>query len=406
MKRQLIPAAFAVAAALLTTPVHAASYAYTVGDLGSLANLYYSPTGHSAALALNNLGQAAGFYQGSNGIHAPAQTHAFYYTGAPGVDGVMTDLGAFNYSLYPSSQANGINNSGLIVGDGGDGRAFAYTGTPGGPDGKMNDLGTFGGRQSTAAAVNNAGQITGWSTLPGGAFDGPAHAFIATISTDGTVAKTDISPAGYQTYGAAINESGQVAGTAINSQTGDSHGFLYSAGQFTDLGGWIYDSNAYGINDAGQVVGSAMADTDGWSHAFLATVDSHGTTTMSDLGTIGGLSSVAYDINNHGQIVGYGDLLGDTNNGHAFVSQGNHLVDLNTLIDPASGWDLSTAFAINDIGQIVGIGTVTQNQTTYSHAFLLNPAPAPEPSAWAVLGLGGLTLAGLAARRRMRSTAA
>ena len=41
------------------------------------------------------------------------------------------------------------------------------------------------------------------------------------------------------------------------------------------------------------------------------------------------------------------------------------MVDLNSLIDPSSGWVLSEANGINDLGQIVGGGSLG--------AFILTP---------------------------------
>ncbi len=69
---------------------------------------------------------------------------------------------------------------------------------------------------------------------------------------------------------------------------------------------------------------------------------------------------------------------------HAFlydVSDG--MVDLNTLIDPLSGWELTNGLAINDAGQIVANGT---NFDGYTHAILLTPVPEPSTFILAVLG--------------------
>ena len=57
--------------------------------------------------------------------------------------------------------------------------------------------------------------------------------------------------------------------------------------------------------------------------------------------------------------------------------------NLNDLIDPASGWTLTQALAINTSGQIVGYGS----NGTYTEAFLLTPAaPIPLPAgAWLIL---------------------
>ena len=112
------------------------------------------------------------------------------------------------------------------------------------------------------------------------------------------------------------------------------------------------------------------------------------------LGTLGGTSSYAYGINNSGQVVGWAYTTG--NAWHAFLYNGSTMIDLNTLIDPLSGWTLRDAWDINDAGQIVGWG---YNGRQY-HAFLLTPVP--EPSTFvlicpALLGLGWIKLV----RRRM-----
>jgi hypothetical protein len=64
------------------------------------------------------------------------------------------------------------------------------------------------------------------------------------------------------------------------------------------------------------------------------------------------------------------------------------MTDLNTLIDPASGWTLNSAEDINDSGMICGNA---RNSLGQSHAYLL--VPVPEPSTIALLltaSVGGL----------------
>ena len=81
----------------------------------------------------------------------------------------------------------------------------------------------------------------------------------------------------------------------------------------TDLGtlGGSF-SIAYSINDIGQVVGRS-SNSDGNSHAFLWEDG-----VMSDLGTLGGRSSKTLDINETGQAVGLSDT-GIRNYYHAFL---------------------------------------------------------------------------------------
>jgi probable HAF family extracellular repeat protein len=90
---------------------------------------------------------------------------------------------------------------------------------------------------------------------------------------------------------------------------------------------------------------------------------------MTDLGTLVGAVSWAYDVNDNGQVVGWAYTT--SNAEHAFLYSGSMMIDLNTLIDLLSGWALQEAYDINDAGQIVGYGSIG-NQT---HAFLLTPVP-------------------------------
>src|SRR5438874_4675200 len=164
------------------------------------------------------------------------------------------------------------------------------------------DLGTLGGTYSAAQAINNSGEIVGESSTA----SGELHAF---LWQDGTM--IDLGTLG-GTYSSArgINERGQVVGSnTIGS--GESRAFLWQNGVLTDLGtlgGRSIGSTANAINNQGQVVGACGTST-GELHAFLWQDG-----IMTDLGVLSGTFSSAQSINEHGQIVGFGE-------GYSFIWQ-------------------------------------------------------------------------------------
>ena len=126
------------------------------------------------------------------------------------------------------------------------------------------------------------------------------------------------------------------------------------------VAGGISDFTA-GIIDANQATGWAQFP-DGSQHAFLSTGNA-----LTDLGTLGGSRSSAYGINRAGTVIGLSTPKG-TSTTHAFVYRSGKMYDLNQEIAP-SGWVLLAASALNDAGQIVGLGMI-RGQV---HGFLLNP---------------------------------
>ncbi len=174
----------------------------------------------------------------------------------------------------------------------------------------------------------------------------------------------------------------------------DEHAFLYTGGALSDLGTLGGKSSvARGINNLSQVVGYSQTADDKSFHAFI---DNNGN--LADLGTLGGNSSSAYGINDLGQIVGQSA----TNAGseHAFLYRDGDLIDLNSLIPADSGWTLQNAYAINKDGQIVGTGVIDGE----THAFLATDPPAtavPEPdSVWGTLVLSVLGVGAWIKRRK------
>lgn len=215
-----------------------------------------------------------------------------------------------------------------------DKHAFRYD--PGGGMLDLGDLGDLGAHASFASAINAAGQVAGSSFIG----SGPQHAF----RYSGALRDLGALRAGSHSFGRAINAAGQVAGAADIIPGYNSHAFRSSpGGAMTDLGtlGGI-NSEAYLINDAGTVAGLANPAGESASHGFV----SNGVG-MTDIGTFGGRESHPYAINASGQLVGDGtNAAGDT---RAFLYEGGALRELGTL-----GGRYSSARDINDAGQIVG----------------------------------------------------
>jgi probable HAF family extracellular repeat protein len=148
----------------------------------------------------------------------------------------------------------------------------------------------------------------------------------------------------------------------------------------TDLGTLGGGSSvAYGINNSGTIVGYAYT-SGGPQHAF-----SYSGGLMTDLGTLGGLNSQANAINSSGTIVGYAET---SVGSHAFSYRGGVMIDLEPYLASIGMTGDSVATAINDNGDIVGYASLSNG---INHAFLLQAmAPSitsqPQAQQTAVLG--------------------
>ena len=355
---------------------------YEIIDLGTVAGS--SSSFRSWAYSINNNGEIVGF----------SETNSFdYYYRACSLDssgnGNNVDLGALEG--YRDSKARSVNENGQIVGNANNGNEYTNCrATLFGPNGTSSniDLGTLPDcAYSEAWSNNNSGQIVGWASNSSGTKLTLFRAALFDQSGDGN--NIDLGTLGGD-YGRAysINDYGQIVGVASDSLD-DFYATLFDAsgdGNNINLGtlpGYDYQSHAYCINNHGQIVGCAY---DSGSRHHAALFDSSGNNI--DLGTLTGyLNGSALSINDNGQIVGYSY---DQSNGRCaalFDPTGNgNNIDLNTLIDPDSGWFLEYAYSINDQGWIVGTGINPDG--CYTRGFLLTP----EPATVLLFGLGGLLI--------------
>ena len=192
---------------------------------------------------------------------------------------------------------------------------------------------------SRPLAINNRSEVVGWSDAAPAGFD---H---AVLWRDG-VAYDLGTLGGVQSQALDIDDSSRVVGWA-RPEDGSSHAFLWRDGEMQDLGTFGEPGSvAHGINEGGKVVGwvGSVGVT-----ARKAFVWLDGEMTLLP----GSEPSQAFGLNNQGYIVGTYTPIGTTIRAALWVDGTRY--DLNDL----TGDDrvaLEIATAINDAGQIVGVG--------------------------------------------------
>ena len=342
-----------------------------------------------------------------------------------------------------NSVAVDINRSGQMVGNLQDGsassRAFFYDGNT------VQDLGTLAGTgYSIAGGLNDSGTVVG-TAVPSGTF--PLRQGF--VYANGVIA--NISPAP-ESMATDINNAGIAVGMALITNHYDPEGSLANRA-VTFFNGWSVDlTNAIGfpnmvseandINEAGHAVGTvhdaynfgvpvAFMDRNGatlylgmgenW-YGVASAINNHDPVaghsygmledgnadltrmhaalyddgTARDLGAMReGGNSVAWDINDAGHVVGWTDTIAGVG---AFLYLNGEMLLLDSLIDPASGWTIQDARAINADDQIAA----TACKAGICRAVRLDPLTAvPEPAQWGMWGAGVLLLLG---RRAIRTT--
>ena len=331
---------FVASAAILSALAFSArAQTYQITDLGPLNS---APT---FATAISENGVIVGYSQMS-------ETAARAWVWRYGIG--MTDLGSFG----------GADSRAFAVGL--DGRVYGYAQDAGGAqrgfvweNGVLADVGSLApGDVVNVEAVNASGVLAGATTSGGGQLGFTLSGGTMTALPALAGAPVPANAAAYD-----INDAGRVAGVS---------GWIYGGTRAfrTEAGGVLVslgtlganDSTATAINAGGQVVGySTAANND--THAFIF----NDGTGMTDLGLLaGGHDARAWGIDDAGDAVGTAENSAGQARAALWMAGGT-IQDLNDTIPINSGWLLEEARDMNNSGDIVGFGTIGGQQ----HAFLL-----------------------------------
>ena len=196
------------------------------------------------------------------------------------------------WSLLPfSGWVEDINKSDVVVGcywTGSAARAFSYR------DGVLHELGTLGGNDSTAVAVNDKGTVAGTSRMPDGT---TLHAFTwqAGVMKDlGALNGTASMASDINSRGVVVGDSFETDGTAV--------AFIHDGAgpmrQLLDLQG---NHHALAINGRGAVVGVTDTNSFLYEDGVLTLLES-----IPEVRAAGWTRLFVTDINDRGWITGWG----------------------------------------------------------------------------------------------------
>ena len=245
-------------------------------------------------------------------------------------------------------QAAAINDAGVIVGASNTAGGLGYVNAVKWIDGSLIYITGTGMGVSSARGVSESGVVVGTSHALGGSAyyqadpDGPAPLTSAATSA----------------VAIDINNQGVIAGTASSPM---NRAVRWIDGVEEDLGSISGEaSEAFAVNDAGVICGRsdipkpprARGDDEEDDEPLYSVAVIFVNGSIEIVADFGGNTSVAYDINNNGEVVGesYYPFVPDVDDKpRAFYWNGGEAIDLGTL-----GGGFSVASAINDYGVIVG----------------------------------------------------
>lgn len=336
---------------------------YSVTSLGALTGL-----------DLNNHGQVVGYVSSGAG----AQQASIYNGGV-----VSAIAGATGVSV-----ANGINDAGQISGYFGQysEHGFLYS------SGSLTSL------NMTVVGIDNQGNVGGTAAeqLPFGSYKEYAAVYANGQTTMGSLGGQYIHPIG-------MSKDGTLYGFGNTADSVGMNPFTYKNGVMTDYSSIMGDGALIaGANAHNQLLGTNIGS--GLHFTYFNGVLEYQA------------AGIGFDsINNSGWAVGAQQDLDNLSFLKGLLLVDGVSYDLNSLVDPAAGWNITSASVINENNQILAQGC----NATGCGSLLLSPlaagspagfplagpvAAVPEPETYGMM-LMGMAAIGVAARRRRKQAA-
>ena len=209
--------------------------------------------GPTTPTSINNAGTIAGYYTDANGLHGFTMAGSTLTT----IDDPNAVHGTFVFGINNQGVVGGYyyDNSFVAHGFSLSGTTFTPIDVPGAGPPAGETPGTF------AQGINDSGRFVG------GAF-GP-HIGAVGFRFDGTNYTTFTVPGSTSTFGAGINDAGDIVGHEFAS---GFHGFVNIGGTYTTIDdpNSVLGTMPSGINQPGVIVGSYL-DANAHAFGFIAT---------------------------------------------------------------------------------------------------------------------------------------
>jgi len=290
-----------------------------------------------------------------------------------------------NVAGFDSQWAVQINNSGQVLLSLYNSTTTVQSGCLLNSDGTGTDLGSLGGSTFTMSIPISMSDNGSWIVGYSDAAIADVRGFVWNRATGMDELELPLSLGSC----VRVNNDGIVAGTCWNETENTAYAVRWNGTELTNLGSELgFETSVRNINNAGDIVGYGYS----LGHLYALRWLPDGRSMILGDG-------VAQSINEYGQVAGFLSRPSDTESvmGRIFCSAAlweadGERVELGSL----PGFDQSWALDINNEGQVLGI--VYNTQTQESRPVIWQPVP--EPSGILALIFGTCGLGGMALRRR------